>query len=355
MRGRTFCRKGGLLGPIGSREGMGAVASSSEVTGGSTFSVRFDAEKPGPARRCVCAVNVADTLATLGFLPNASFGIGTFVHTCDIRVESWFRFCSDCFATGSSAGGGSGVCGDGKGEGNAFRKPSRLRLPPSKIPFCDLEEVLPVLLELVRLTATLRANANDPASGSASRISCTRSTRWRSSHAWKMLLMRGVGRSSVSGLNTPLKLPSPVSKEFGESGSPSRPEATEGEGEAISMGVADVGGRSRTSTCIWMSEILGCACRSGVETGRDCCCCCSRRPRKRRRFGRVSMKRSTSTTPLSLNTAAVNTVAAKGMLSELNSSQRATDTGSIKACSWEEKMMGNLVGVIDECDPVMHQ
>lgn len=69
--------------------------------------------------------------------------------------------------------------------------------------------------------------------------------------------MRGVGRSSVSGLNTPLKLPAPVSNEFGDSGSPPRPEATEGEGDAISMGVADVGGRSRTSTCTWMSEILG--------------------------------------------------------------------------------------------------
>lgn len=62
----------------------------------------------------------------------------------------------------------------------------------------------------------------------------------------------------------------------------------------------------------------------------------------------MSMKRSTSITPLSLNTATANTVAAKGTLSELNSSQRATDTGSIKACSWEEKMMGNLVGVINK-------
>lgn len=178
MRGRTFCRKGGILGPIGSREGIsvgvGAVAACREVTGGSTsiYSVRL---------RCVCTESVAETLATPGILLNASFGIGTFVHTCDIRVESRFRFCfagDNSCALGSGAGAGPGVRGDGKGEG-MFRNPSRLRLPPRMIPFCERDEVLPVLLELLRSTGTPtpRPNNKDPATASASRSSCTRSTR----------------------------------------------------------------------------------------------------------------------------------------------------------------------------------
>lgn len=178
MRGRTFCRKGGILGPIGSREGMGvgvlAVTTCKEVTGGSTTT-------DSARLKCVCTENVADTLATPGILLSASLGIGTFVHTCDIRVESRVRSCfagdTSCMP-GSGAETDAGTRGDGKGEGK-FRNPSRLRLPPRMIPFCERDEVLPVLFELLRSTGTPtpRPNGKEPASASASRSSCTRSTR----------------------------------------------------------------------------------------------------------------------------------------------------------------------------------